>query len=298
MSRPGKARDSVQRLHDMVVEEVSLVDRAANQHRFLIVKRSDEMDETSDCSAQEVAEAPTAEPDRNEDVRGTDTDPDPGQNPGQESQEELPLEMAAEVLSGLTEAVERLSAQDSGDEVKAQLAEMATELRDLSEQLAAATGAIPEGTSSRQQPPAAGNPDRPDEGSASPPSGLSGALEAMRAALGQLRDGLPVTSRGSAAPQKEHKSGKHWEPKSMATDAIRKQLSTLTDEVRSLTSSIQDQKQRLARLETSYGLPNSQPAGERNQSRPSDSDDDGWPLDLNTAFDRDSVEKSISFHDV
>jgi hypothetical protein len=37
--------DGVHRLVDMVVEEVSLVDRAANKHRFLIVKRDDAMDD-------------------------------------------------------------------------------------------------------------------------------------------------------------------------------------------------------------------------------------------------------------
>ncbi len=36
--------DGVHRLVDMVVEEVSLVDRAANLRRFLIVKRDDSMD--------------------------------------------------------------------------------------------------------------------------------------------------------------------------------------------------------------------------------------------------------------
>jgi len=41
----AKQDDSVHRLLDIVVEEVSLVDRAANKHRFLIVKRSDPMEE-------------------------------------------------------------------------------------------------------------------------------------------------------------------------------------------------------------------------------------------------------------
>ena len=41
----AKQDDSIHRLLDIVVEEVSLVDRAANKHRFLIVKRSDPMEE-------------------------------------------------------------------------------------------------------------------------------------------------------------------------------------------------------------------------------------------------------------
>jgi len=38
MSTRAKADDGVNRLLDIVVEEVSLVDRAANKRRFLIVK--------------------------------------------------------------------------------------------------------------------------------------------------------------------------------------------------------------------------------------------------------------------
>jgi hypothetical protein len=43
MSAHGKGGPEVNRLLDIVVEEVSLVDRAANKHRFLIVKRSNDM---------------------------------------------------------------------------------------------------------------------------------------------------------------------------------------------------------------------------------------------------------------
>lgn len=40
---PGDDEDGVHRLRDIVVEEVSLVDRAANRRRFLVVKRSGDM---------------------------------------------------------------------------------------------------------------------------------------------------------------------------------------------------------------------------------------------------------------
>ena len=49
----GKAERAVHRLLDMVVEEVSLVDRAANQHRFLIVKRSEPMDQDTTAADAE-----------------------------------------------------------------------------------------------------------------------------------------------------------------------------------------------------------------------------------------------------
>lgn len=57
-----------------------------------------------------------------------------------------------------------------------------------------------------------------------------------------------------------------------------------------------NQRQRLARLEKHFGLPNSQPPGEQPTRR--DDADAGWPLDLNRPLDRESVDKSVSFHDV
>ena len=58
----------VNRLFDMQVEEVSLVDRAANQHRFLVVKQEDGMegaevvDVENGCSGEMPEMAPKAAP--------------------------------------------------------------------------------------------------------------------------------------------------------------------------------------------------------------------------------------------
>lgn len=68
MAETADAKDDVHRLRDILVEEVSLVDRAANKRRFLVVKRSDAMQDGED---QELDEAPdaTTQPDaRNDDV--------------------------------------------------------------------------------------------------------------------------------------------------------------------------------------------------------------------------------------
>jgi hypothetical protein len=52
----------VHRLHDIVVEEVSLVDRAANKRRFLVVKRSTEMaDNGKPKGRRETDEGPIAD---------------------------------------------------------------------------------------------------------------------------------------------------------------------------------------------------------------------------------------------
>ena len=54
--------DGVHRLVDMVVEEVSLVDRAANKHRFLIVKRDDAMDDDNTTDTTTTDPSPSAAP--------------------------------------------------------------------------------------------------------------------------------------------------------------------------------------------------------------------------------------------
>ena len=40
------------------------------------------------------------------------------------------------------------------------------------------------------------------------------------------------------------------------------------------------------------------PAGERPNGSKDSQDDDSWSLDLNNPLDRESVDKSISFHDL
>ena len=58
----NKADDGVHRLVDMVVEEVSLVDRAANKHRFLIVKRDEAMDDDKTQNPTPAEPSPPAVP--------------------------------------------------------------------------------------------------------------------------------------------------------------------------------------------------------------------------------------------
>jgi hypothetical protein len=60
--------DGVHRLRDIVVEEVSLVDRAANQRRFLIVKRSDDMADESTAKRTGVKKAEAKDPDDEKDA--------------------------------------------------------------------------------------------------------------------------------------------------------------------------------------------------------------------------------------
>jgi hypothetical protein len=96
--------NGVHRLIDMVVEEVSLVDRAANLRRFLIVKRDDSMD--------------------TEETKKTDVPDD------------SPLGMALAALESLTDIVELLGDDDSDPRITA----LAEQLRSTGEQLLTQAG--------------------------------------------------------------------------------------------------------------------------------------------------------------
>lgn len=65
-------QDNVHRLSDIVVEEVSLVDRAANRRKFLVVKRSEEMSvELQPNGKGGLTTGGTADPTKNEKAHGS-----------------------------------------------------------------------------------------------------------------------------------------------------------------------------------------------------------------------------------
>ncbi|NVJ28549.1 hypothetical protein HUW62_45865 [Myxococcus sp. AM011] len=105
---------SVHRLVDMVVEEVSLVDRAANKHRFLLVKRDgDTMDNASQDTTQAEGASSTA----------SDT----------AKAEDAVLAAAQQALEAVTALVEALASTDGIDGVR--VVEVAQHLRALADAL-------------------------------------------------------------------------------------------------------------------------------------------------------------------
>ena len=111
----NKADDGVHRLVDMVVEEVSLVDRAANKHRFLIVKRDEAMD---DDKTQNT----------------TPAEPSPPTAPTAKLDDNSALNAALAALESLTGLVELLG-ELGADQADARLAGLAEELRSVAMQL-------------------------------------------------------------------------------------------------------------------------------------------------------------------
>jgi len=310
------APDRVHRLLEMVVEEVSLVDRAANKRRFLIVKRSDGMDDTtndaapvegdlndsSDAGAERV-DAPettgerTGVADERTGVAGerTGVAGEPGDEP------RGALDEAVAALDGLAEAVELLDGPEP-EQARGRIAELVAQL-----QVVAGKLGVDLETAPRERPPKGDEPE-PEPAPEVELDRLSSAVDGMREALEQFGVGLaaalPAPEPPAPEPPAEAPTPAAGEPTPTAAPApqsapphpLQEQLGALLESVRSLTDTVREQQKRLARVEKRFGLPSSQAVGERpprpNGGRAS------WPLDLNQPVDREHVDPSVSFHDL
>lgn len=165
MSTP-QAEARVHRLVDMVVEEVSLVDRAANQRRFLIVKRDDAMSETGQSE-----DKPNVE----------------------KQSDDSPLGIAVSALEGLTAVVELLS-ELGADRIDPRIAELAASLRSTTDKmLAQLTGeSASEGVEEKQKTESATD---------APTDQLTANLQAVKEALSQLSALVDKADSPAAAPE-------------------------------------------------------------------------------------------------
>ncbi|WP_408891570.1 hypothetical protein ACJ2CR_19100 [Myxococcus faecalis] len=220
---------SVHRLIDMVVEEVSLVDRAANKHRFLLVKRDGDI---MDNASQDTSQAEGASPTTSDTSKAEDT----------------VLASAQQALEAVTALVEALTSTDGIDGVR--VVEVAQHLRALADAL------------------------EEDEDDSEDEEDVEARAKAANAAP-------PPPAAPAPGPD---------------ASGVMEGLTKLTDAVRALEGSVKEQHQRLGRVEKQFGLPNSSAPAERPPKPPAE--DVGWPLDLNKPLNRESVDKSLSFHDV
>jgi hypothetical protein len=239
---PGE--DRVHRLVDMVVEEVSLVDRAANLRRFLVVKRDPSMARPAPKKTPKKTPMPPAP--------GKEAPPRPAKKAAGEV-----LSVATDALEALTAAVERLG--DASDEEATPLVETLIEdLHAVATRLAETAGlASDEETEKR-------------EGS---------SLEDVRSLLGKVCELLDEASKAQDEPTSQDEPSST--PSSdEAAERVSSQLSQIGEDLKWLTSAVREQGQRLGRLEKGVGLPNSRSAPERPAPR-SDEDEESWPLDMN-----------------
>lgn len=283
MSDPRKADRPVNRLLDIVVEEVSLVDRAANEHRFLIVKRDTPMDEHADTDTQEQGTDLSAEVTATDEGVPATTSDDP---PEATAPDPL-LTHAVAALEGLTSTVELLGSLGA-DAADARLAPLAAELKATAEALLARAGV---------EPATNGEGDTDTESSEEPSDAKDGDafaehLQAARAALTQL---AALTSAPAAEPEAEAAEAAPAPPAKLP-DELTTTLAAMGESFRALADTVKEQQQRLARVEKQFGLPNSSQSPE--SVRKAAPEEVGWPMDLNNPMDRESVDKAVSFHDL
>jgi hypothetical protein len=265
----NKADDGVHRLVDMVVEEVSLVDRAANKHRFLIVKRDDAMDDDNTTDT-------------------TTTDPSPSAAPTAKLDDGTALGAALTALESLTGLVELLGSLGA-DQADARLAELAEELRSVAEQLLARSAGDDEDVEARAKGDAATK--------STEPSTFAGNVTAAKQALARLAElAAKVPAAETEAPAQPEPAVAAKDSSATATQSVTDSLAKLADSFRALSETVKEQQQRLGRVEKQFGLPNSAAPAERMSK--ATVEDVGWPLDLNKPKDRESVDKAISFHDL
>ncbi|HJK90606.1 MAG TPA: hypothetical protein RMH85_18850 [Polyangiaceae bacterium LLY-WYZ-15_(1-7)] len=281
MSDPRKADRSVNRLLDIVVEEVSLVDRAANEHRFLIVKRDTPMADHADTDTQEQGAEPSADaPATEEGAPATISD-----DPPEATAPDPLLATAVAALEGLTSTVELLGAMGA-QAADARLAPLATELKTTAEALLARAGV---------EPAATGGGDADTESTEEPSDAkdrdaFAEHLQAARAALTQLAS---LTSAPASEPEA---AATPTEAPAKLPDDLTTTLAAMGESFRALADTVKEQQQRLARVEKQFGLPNSSQSPE--SVRKVAPEEVGWPMDLNNPMDRESVDKAVSFHDL
>lgn len=270
---PTDGGNGIHRLVDMVVEEVSLVDRAANNHRFLLVKRDDAMDLNAPNPPSDPADkaAPTADP-------------------ALDIADDSPLGTALAALESLTAIVELLGSlgADSND---MRLAALAQQLRATAEQLLARSGfadpaeASDTPTSDVQAKAKARAAVLTTSTASAAIAPLTVDLNAAKAAITRLAQ---LASKALPAPGDK--------PAPPGQPAATESLAKLADSLRELAEAVNGQQQRLGRVEKQVGLPNSIAPAEVIAA--SAEEDVGWPLDLNQPKDRESVDKTVSFHDL
>lgn len=287
---PNKS-NTVHRLIDMVVEEVSLVDHAANKHRFLIVKRSDPMDENNLDTSENQEENPNEleDPvDLNELPEEEDDNEHQAESFGNPTSEQknrntVELQISMEALEALTNAIEALG-ELRGEEAHDQVLELAHTLHGFAERL--------EGGASE------------NKNASAPPAFSEGArIDAVLASVRSMleRVGRRIEDLESTA-QKPDEQAENKNTQSIPSETqtgITRKLDELVSQSQAIGKTVQAQQERLARMEKRFGLPNSTPIEtSQKSSKSEDVEDVGWPLDLNRSFDRESVDKAVSFHDL
>ena len=322
--------DGVHRLRDILVEEVSLVDRAANQRRFLVVKRSAEMADENTATADTKPDSPKA-------IEKAKKKPAQAATDEAADQEKAKKKPAADEGEADTEKARSAPADDADDEsddaedpkkkqrkqdelvlapaVKDALLRVLT---DALERLMTLANTIKE----------AAEPDEGDGGEMPDDVGaeleavadlLWGAKKSKRAKADVAKAGARMAKDRLDRFQKalslladilRELTGANQEPAAPTAgvaetgvtkrDAAASQpaavpgLTDLVSGIGELTRVVKRQEEELTRMRQARGVSNAIPV---EGGRRAEHQDVSWPLDMNRPISRDKVRKEVSFFD-
>ncbi|TAJ75043.1 MAG: hypothetical protein EPO42_14390 [Gallionellaceae bacterium] len=317
-----KAGDErVHRLTEIVVEEVSMVDRAANKRKFLVVKRSDEMgaELTPDGKGGFTAATPATQQTKAGACPPAGDKKKPAMKalelpPGAKQMMGPLLEKAAERLKALADEVS--SSKDAEvpeeggippipEEFWSELVSICDSLAQLDTMYPKAPAAPEEG----EPPPAEGEP-APAEmqmaakalvakfGAKMSKERLSRFEQAL-SVLGSILQELRPQAGEAAAPSEMQMSAKgparKEAPAPQANDELKKGLEKMATMLTSVVGTVKKQSDELAAIKKSRGQGN----GLTIEGGPSrrETQEVSWPLDMNSPVTRDNVHKQESFFD-
>jgi hypothetical protein len=321
--------DGVHRLRDIVVEEVSLVDRAANKRRFLVVKRSGDMADESnadsdvekakkkpaaasevedeekrkkpgadeeDDDAEKAAKPSDDEEDDDEETEKARTPPadeeteDGEKTPKRKQALAMPAAVKDALLRSLTEALERLMA--IANRVKEATApEHAEAEAALPDDVASEIAAIAELLANVGKRKAA-KADVAKAGARMAKDRLDRFQKAM-ALLADILKELTDSKEGPAAPSAGAAEAGVKKRDIAAPPAI-PGLAELVTGIGELTRVVKRQEEELARIRQARGVSNAIPVESARRAEPQEV---SWPLDMNRPISRDKVKKEVSFFD-
>lgn len=323
----------VHRLRDIVVEEVSLVDRAANQRRFLVVKRSADMADESTANADTKPDKPSAiakakkkptdvqgdatvdeekarKPagDEGDDAadaekaRGAPTDEgddNPDDSTGKKKQRKADdgLIIAAPVkealLGILTQALERLMALASSIK-DATEPDDGTDDATMPEDIGNELAAIAEMLSVVDKRKTA-KADVVKAGARMSKDRLDRFQKAMVALAEILKELTDAKEMPEGPSAGAAQSGvKKRIAVSPPAPAAVAGLDDLVSGIGDLTRVVKRQEEELTRMRQARGVSNAIPI---EGGRRAEHQDVSWPLDMNRPISRDKVRKEVSFFD-
>lgn len=315
-------------LLDIIAEEVSDVDRAANKRTYLVVKRRTDM-KTKEPLGAELVEDANGNLTTIDKAKGDDEEHDETKAASPPDKEKdaskqalvIPGPVKQALLRATTEALQRLMAVVNAIKAAEETDEkpdkptpdsVARELRAVSDLLAGALERYPS--------PIAKDEDAPTDVAKAGAKLAGKRRDQLKNVIELLQklleDVLPEKSAPRGAPPGDRSTdpnranvGAGVQPDRDAARSaqevlsdvpgladVLKSLSSLGEVMKELRSKVQGQDEQIARLKKSTGLPASREVDAVRRAKAPEAV--SWPLDMNQPLSRDRVAKEVSFFDL